>query len=93
MLRASRPSPFTHPARGLLALTLFACAGCSNEGAATITAGREPRPLSEPEVAELKKTARSSQEFRKMVRAKMLGDEDVVAPKKSSGNLPKKKAR
>jgi hypothetical protein len=92
----SRPAPqstVTHSARALLALVLWASAGCSNEGTATFTAGREPRQLSESEVAEIKKTARTSHEFRKMVRANMLADEAGFAPKKSTGKRPTNKAR
>jgi hypothetical protein len=82
----------TYSAGALLALTLFACAGCSNEEPATFTAGPAPRTLSESEVAEIKKTTQSSQQFRKMVRAKMLADENVVVPKKSSGKRLTNKA-
>ena len=93
MSRTASASTVTHMARALLALALLASAGCSNEGTATFTAGREPRQLSESEVAEIKKTARTSHEFRKMVRANMLADEAGVAPKKSSGKRPTNNAR
>jgi hypothetical protein len=72
----------------LVAVVLSTSAGCSNDGPVASPGSPVPRKLSESEVAEIKLKAKSSQELRKMIRARELGQPDVVTARKQPPKRP-----
>jgi hypothetical protein len=69
----------------ILAIALQCCAGCSKEGPVASTGASAPRKLDESEITEIKQKAKTSQELRKLIRARELGKPEVVAAPKATG--------
>jgi hypothetical protein len=69
----------------LFGVALPFCGGCSEQGPVVSAGAPAPRKLADSEIGELKQKAKTSQELRKLIRARELGKPEVVASPKAPG--------